>query len=49
MCLIVLYSHTNEEVYGDIMRITITPHYMHSGALRICEEGRLEIIKRREG
>jgi flagellin-like protein len=35
------------EVYGEIMRIVITPHYKHSGHNRICTEGRLEIIKRR--
>ncbi|MFT4309109.1 MAG: archaellin/type IV pilin N-terminal domain-containing protein [Candidatus Woesearchaeota archaeon] len=37
------------DVYGEIRRIVITPHYTHSGALRICTEGRLEVIKRRTG
>jgi len=37
----------NLDEYGNIMRIVVTPHYQHAGDIRICTEGRLELIKRR--
>jgi flagellin-like protein len=35
--------------YGSIMRIVLTPHYQNTGELRVCNEGRLEVIKQRAG
>jgi hypothetical protein len=35
--------------YGSIMRIVLTPYYKNTAELTMCNEGRLEVIKQRQG